>query len=201
MLVATLLSYWIGLTWWSLGAAVAISLVLGKVLRLGEQAIEMPITAMLILAVSNPAIAAETRILATLLGAGVGIGLNLIYPPAMPVRPAGESVRAVAAAISAPLRYAADGLRSGPISRGQVISWMDALRMADRRVAQATAAVERLRDSRRLNPRALGTADVELPSGVRVSVQDLQPRQVTVHLTDGFAPAPAGPAPGAAEAP
>lgn len=37
----------------------------------------------------------------------------------------------------------------------------------------------------------LGTADVELPSGVRVSVQDLQPRQVTVRLTDGLAPAPA----------
>lgn len=44
----------------------------------------------------------------------------------------------------------------------------------------------------------LGTADVELPSGVKVSVQDLQPRQVTVHLTDGFAPVPAAPA---AEAP
>jgi len=44
----------------------------------------------------------------------------------------------------------------------------------------------------------LGTADVELPSGVKVSVQDLQPRQVTVHLTDGLAPVPAAPA---AEAP
>ena len=168
VLVATLLSYWIGLTWWTLGAAVAISLVLGKILRLGEQAIEMPITAMLILAVSNPAVAAETRILATLLGAGVGIGLNLVYPPAMPVRPAGESIRAVAVAISAPLRYAAEGLRTGPITRGQVTLWMDALRLADRRIDQATAAVARLRDSRRLNPRALGVTDVEpvLSSGL-----------------------------------
>jgi hypothetical protein len=161
VLVATMLSYWIGLTWWSLGAAVAISLVLGKVLRLGEQAIEMPISAMLILAVSDPAIAAETRVLTTLIGAGVGIGLNLLYPPAMTVRPAGESIRAVAGAISAPLRYAADGLRSGPITRHQVTSWVDALRLADRRVDQATIAVERLKDSRRLNPRALGTTDVE----------------------------------------
>lgn len=168
VLVATLLSYWIGLTWWSLGAAVAISLILGKILRLGEQAIEMPITAMLILAVSNPTIAAETRVLATLLGAGVGIGLNLIYPPAMPIRPAGESVRTVAAAIHTPLRYAAEGLRSGPITRGQVISWMDSLRLADRRVDQATTAVDRLKDSRRLNPRALGVTDVEpvLASGL-----------------------------------
>ena len=38
--VAILLSTWIGLTWWSLGAAIAVSLLLGKVLRLGEQALE-----------------------------------------------------------------------------------------------------------------------------------------------------------------
>ena len=35
VLVATLLSTWVGLTWWSLGAAIAASLLLGKVLRLG----------------------------------------------------------------------------------------------------------------------------------------------------------------------
>lgn len=161
VLVATLLSYWIGLTWWSLAAAIAVSLVLSKVLRLGEQAIEMPISAMLILAVSDPTIAAETRVLATVLGAGVGIGLNLLYPPAMPIRPAGESIRAVASAITAPLRQAAEGLRSGPITRGQVTGWLDGLRLADRRVDQATTAVERLKDSRRLNPRALGITDVE----------------------------------------
>jgi uncharacterized membrane protein YccC len=35
VLVAILLSFWIGLTWWSLGAAIAASLVLGKIFRLG----------------------------------------------------------------------------------------------------------------------------------------------------------------------
>src|SRR5438309_1271882 len=35
IVVATVLSSWIGLTWWSLGAAIAISLVLAKILRLG----------------------------------------------------------------------------------------------------------------------------------------------------------------------
>src|SRR4051794_33552428 len=91
-LVATLLSTWIGLTWWSLGAAIAASLLLGKVLRLGDQALETPISAMLILAVTNPDIAAETRVLNTLIGAGVGVAFNLVYPPAMPTRTA---VRAV----------------------------------------------------------------------------------------------------------
>ena len=58
-------------------------------LRLGEQALETPISAMLILAVTDPGIAAEVRVLNTLIGAGVGIAFNLVYPPAMPTRPAG----------------------------------------------------------------------------------------------------------------
>mgnify|MGYP003296707183 CR=1 FL=1 len=39
ILVATLLSTWSGLTWWSLAAAIATSLLLAKVLRLGDQAL------------------------------------------------------------------------------------------------------------------------------------------------------------------
>ena len=40
VLIATLVSIWIGLTWWSLGAVIAASLVAAKILRLGEQAVE-----------------------------------------------------------------------------------------------------------------------------------------------------------------
>ncbi len=72
VLVATLLSTWVGLTWWSLGAAIAASLLLGKLLRLGEQLLETPISAMLILGVTNHDVAAETRVLNTLIGAGRG---------------------------------------------------------------------------------------------------------------------------------
>ena len=91
VLVATLLSTWIGLTWWSLGAAIAVSLLLGKVLRLGDQA-EAPISAMLILGVTNHDIAAEIRVANTLIGAGVGVAFNLIYPPAMPTQRAGRAL-------------------------------------------------------------------------------------------------------------
>ncbi len=160
VLIATFLSNWIGLTWWSLGAAVATALLLGKALRLGDQALETPISAMLILAVANPAIAAEVRILNTFLGAAVGVGFNLLYPPAMPTRSAESSVRGTADAIAAPLLAAADGLRSGPISRGQISGWADAVRAADRRVDGARETVAALADSRRLNPRAVATADV-----------------------------------------
>lgn len=96
VLVATLLSTVIGLTWWSLGAAIAASLLLAKALRLGEQALETPISAMLILGVANQDVAAEIRILNTLIGAAVGVLFNLLYPPAMPTASAGRALLRVA---------------------------------------------------------------------------------------------------------
>ena len=160
VLIATLLSTWSGLTWWSLGAAIASSLVLGRVLRLGEQALEAPISAMLILGVTNHDVAAEVRVINTLIGAGVGVAFNLLYPPAMPTGQAGRSLRRVAEAAADPLDSAGESLADGPIRREQVEAWLDQVRAANRRVAQATETVGNLRDSRRLNPRALGTADV-----------------------------------------
>jgi hypothetical protein len=168
ILVATLLSAWVGLTWWSLGAAIAISLLLAKVLRLGEQALEAPISAMLILGVSNHDVAAETRILNTLIGAAVGVAFNLLYPPAMPTSAAGHALARVAEAAASPLDAAADGFVAGPVNRGQLDDWIDRVRGASRHVATAADTLTRLKDSRRFNTRALGTIDVEpiLSSGL-----------------------------------
>jgi hypothetical protein len=160
VLVATLLSTWIGLTWWSLGAAIATSLLLAKVLRLGDQTIEVAISAMLILGVTNHDIAGEIRVFNTLIGAGVGVLFNLLYPPAMPTGQAGRAVLRVADAAADPLDAAGDAFTAGPVHREQVESWLDQVRAANRRVADATEVVALLRDSRRLNPRALGTVDV-----------------------------------------
>lgn len=161
ILVATLLSTWIGLTWWSLGAAIAASLLLAKALRLGEQALETPISAMLILGVSNHDVAAQTRILTTLIGAAVGVAFNLIYPPAMPTGPARQALLRVVEAAASPLDAAADALIDGPVTRAQVEDWIGRVRSANREVAQATSVIALLKDSRRFNPRALGTVDVE----------------------------------------
>jgi len=161
VVVASLLSTWVGLTWWSLGAAIAASLVLGKVLRLGDQALETPITAMLILGVTNHDIAAEIRILNTLIGAGVGVAFNLIYPPPMPTARAARALLRVAEAAAAPLDAAGDALAAGPVTRALVDAWLDRARAATRGVATATQTIASLQDSRRFNPRALGTMDVE----------------------------------------
>lgn len=166
--VAILLSFWIGLTWWSLGAAVAASLVLAKIFRLGEQAIEAPISAMLILGVTSPDVAAEIRVLNTLIGAGVGIAINLIYPPALPTRRAGRAIIDVAEATAAPLDAAGQALTEGPINREQVQDWLERVRAGGRRLTTATHTVSSLKDSRRFNPRAIATTDIEpvLASGL-----------------------------------
>ena len=93
VLVAVAFTAVVDLTWWSLGLAVLTALVLARVLRLGDQALEAPISAMLILGVDGAAVAWETRLLSTLVGTAVGIGLGLIAPPSVPVRPAVAAVR------------------------------------------------------------------------------------------------------------
>jgi hypothetical protein len=168
VLVAILLSNWVGLTWWSLGAAIAASLLLGKIFRLGEQALEAPISAMLILGVTSPDVAAETRVLNTLIGAGVGIAFNLVYPPALPTRRASRAMIDVAEATAAPLDAASKALTEGPIRGEQVQGWLDLVRAGARRLQSATEIVASLKDSRRFNPRALATTDIEpvLASGL-----------------------------------
>jgi hypothetical protein len=169
VLVAILLSNWVGLTWWSLGAVIAASLILGKIFRLGEQAMEAPISAMLILGVTSPDVAAETRVLNTLIGAGVGIAFNLIYPPALPTRRASRAMIDVAEATAAPLDAASKALMEGPITGEQVRDWLDRVRAGARRLESATKTVASLKDSRRFNPRALATTDIEpvLASGLQ----------------------------------
>ena len=53
VLVAVLVANFAGVTWWSLGAVVAGSSLVGKLLRLGPHLFEAPITAMLLLEVGG----------------------------------------------------------------------------------------------------------------------------------------------------
>jgi len=49
VLLAVGLSTWVGFTWWSLGITIALALAIGYALHLGENIVEVPISAMLIL--------------------------------------------------------------------------------------------------------------------------------------------------------
>lgn len=198
VLVAVTFSSLAGLTWWSLAAVIGASLVLAKVLRLREQVLEVPISAMLILAVTSPDVAAQTRVVNTLVGASVGVLFNLLLPGAVPSRRAGAAVLAVADAIADCLDEASEWMAGHRLTRQVVGRWADRTRGVSSDVAEASGAVTMVKEGRKLNPRALGTQDVEpvLRSGLdRLESSLLAVRAlfvvIEVEVPDEVAPVPA----------
>ena len=59
----------------------------------------------------------------TLIGAGVGVAFNLIYPRALPTRRAGRAIIGVAETTAAPPDSASAALAKRPINREQVQDW------------------------------------------------------------------------------
>jgi hypothetical protein len=160
VLVAVAVSNFLGLTWWSLAIVVAASLLLAKTLRLGEQSLETPISAMLILAVSSPELAAEVRVLNTLIGAVVGVGFGLVAPVAIPNTRAHATVRNVARSQAALLDEVALTLGVRAPDDEEVAAWSDWLEHIGDDVRDAEAAVRAAEDTRRWNVRALAVAKV-----------------------------------------
>ncbi len=89
VLVAVAVSALVPLTWWSLGLVVGASLVLARLLRLGAESLEVPISAMLVLAVAGSETAATGRVLETVIGAVVGVAVNAAHRAAA-LRAAGQ---------------------------------------------------------------------------------------------------------------
>lgn len=160
VLIAVMLSAWIGLTWWSLGTVILAALVAARLLRLREQMLEAPISAMLILGVAHHDIAAYVRVINTLVGAGVGIAFGLLFPTAVAAATVARSVKWVAEATAAPLESAAGTMEKEAPTREQAQGWLDQARSAAGELAAVNGSVSNLRERRRWNPRAIGTSDV-----------------------------------------
>lgn len=160
VLVAVVVASAVGLVWWSLAGVIAASMVLAKVLRLGEQTLEAPISAMLILAVSSPELAAEVRVVNTLIGTVVGIAFSLLVPVTIPNARAREGVRGVARSQAALLDEMALTLASRPPHPDEMAAWWAWTEHIGGDVAEADAAVQAIQQSRRLNPLALAAPTV-----------------------------------------
>jgi hypothetical protein len=158
VLLAVIFSAVVGLTWWSLGALIAISIVIGQLLRLGPNLVEVPISAMLVLAVgSNAAAQAATgRLWETVIGAIVGAGVNVLFPPALRTLDAGGRVEAFANRIAGVLTEAAEQLSAGP-AQGRAEQWLDEARRLTRHVPGIEKEITDADQGRQLNLRALGT--------------------------------------------
>ena len=172
VLVAVGVSSSIGLSWWSLALVISASLLLARVLRLGGQSLETPISAMLILAVSSPELAAEVRVVNTLIGTVVGIGFSVVVPVSIPSARATRAVRRVAHSQAALLDEVALTLADRVPHPEEVQAWFGWTEDIGSAVAEASAAVNAVEESRRLNPRALAAAKVH--PGLRAALDRLE---------------------------
>jgi uncharacterized membrane protein YccC len=153
----------VGLSWWSLGVVVAAAIVGGQILRLGPHLLEVPISAMLVLGVgysSGAESAGLSRIVETLIGAAVGVLVNVAFPPAVQTRFAGQAVAKFAGEIASLFVEAATAMAAGPVEPYVATRWLDDARRLNRHAPQVDKALAEADESRRLNVRALGTPKV-----------------------------------------
>ncbi len=141
-----------GLTWWSLAIVVASSLVLGRLLRLGANLLEVPISAMIVLAVGGNSTLAAGRVYETLVGAAVGIAVNIVIAPPLYVQPAADALGELADRVAEVLRGLAAELRRG-WSRAAADHWLEQARALGAEVARADRTLASAQESSRFNPR------------------------------------------------
>lgn len=167
VLFAAALSTVVPLTWWSLGLAVAVSLVIGRLFRLGDDIAEVPISAMLILAVGGSDIAVEGRIVETVIGAVVGVVVGAAVAPPLYVRPASDAVQDVARAAAEVMRRIATEVRA-EYDPEQAESWLAAARGLGQDIRRADRVLATAETSLRYNPRAISRphAATSLRSGL-----------------------------------
>jgi uncharacterized membrane protein YgaE (UPF0421/DUF939 family) len=141
-----------GLTWWSLGLIVAVSLIAGRLLRLGPHLLEVPISAMLVLAVGGAENAALGRVAETLIGAVVGVLVNLLIAPPLYVQPASDAIVELARRMGTFSATLAEALRDD-WSREAADRHLAQARALGQEVARADRQLARTEESARLNPR------------------------------------------------
>ncbi|WP_299950722.1 aromatic acid exporter family protein [uncultured Modestobacter sp.] len=170
----------VGLTWWSLAALVAASIVVGQLLRLGPHLVEVPISAMLVLGVgaSGAEVVGAGRVVETLIGAAVGMLVNVVFPPAVQTRYAARAVEEFAGEIARLLDDAAGTLRAGPVTAEQSGRWLQDARRLNRHVPRVDRALSHAEESRRLNLRALRAPQVT--AGIRTGLDALEYTSVSL---------------------
>jgi uncharacterized membrane protein YgaE (UPF0421/DUF939 family) len=177
VLIAVGVATWVGLTWWSLGLVVAASLVIGRLLHLGDHLLEVPISAMLVLAVGGAEGPALDRVYETLIGAVVGVAVNLVIAPPLYVQPASDAIGELAERMAAFLRQLAEQLSAG-WSRESADRMLNEARRLGDEVEHADRNLARAQDSARFNPR-VAQARQTLPR-LRTGLTGLEVTYVTI---------------------
>jgi uncharacterized membrane protein YgaE (UPF0421/DUF939 family) len=154
VVAAVAVAAYVPFTWWVLGLLIAGTLALGLLLRLREDTLEVPISAMLIFSVDTH-VYATTRITESIVGAAAGLAAGLIFSP-LRVQPAKDAVGELTRQMAGLLGQMADGLAlpdpPDPRRAGEWLEKTRDLRLEIQRVDDALAQAE---ESVRLNPKRL----------------------------------------------
>ena len=169
VLAAVAVAAYVPFSWWVLGLLIAGTLVLGIVLRLREEILEVPISAMLIFSVDSHT-AATSRITETLVGAAAGLAAGLVLAP-LRVQPAKEAVGDLSRQMADLLSQMADGLADAPDPR-RAAEWLDRTRALRGEIERVDDALAQAEESVRLNPRRLRFGDPA--AGLRDGVDTLE---------------------------
>ena len=169
VLAAVAVAAYVPFSWWVLGLLIAGTLVLGIILRLHEEILEVPISAMLIFSVDSHA-AATSRITETLVGAAAGLAAGLVFAP-LRVQPAKEAVGDLSRQMADLLGQMADGLAEAPDPK-RAAEWLDRTRALRGEIERVDDALAQAEESVRLNPRRLRFGDPA--AGLRVGVDTLE---------------------------
>jgi uncharacterized membrane protein YgaE (UPF0421/DUF939 family) len=169
VLAAVAVAAYVPFSWWVLGLLIAGTLALGIVLRLREEILEVPISAMLIFSVGSQA-AASTRITETLVGAAAGLAAGLVLAPVR-VQPAKEAVGELSRQMADLLGQMAEGLAEAPDPK-RAAEWLDRTRALRGEIERVDDALAQAEESVRLNPRRLRVGDPA--AGLRDGVSTLE---------------------------
>jgi len=169
VLAAVAVSAYVPFSWWVLGLLIAGTLALGLVLRLREDTLEVPISAMLIFAVDSHAYAVS-RITETLVGTAAGLAAGLIFAP-LRVQPAKDAISDLTGQMADLLNDMAAGLAEVPDLR-RATDWLDRTRALRGEIERLDDALGQAEESVRLNPRRL--RDPDPAAGLREGVDTLE---------------------------
>ncbi len=169
VLAAVAVAAYVPFSWWVLGLLIAGTLALGLMLRLREDTLEVPVSAMLIFSVDSHA-AATSRITETLIGAAAGLAAGLLFAP-LRVQPAKDAIGDLTRQMAGLLRDMAAGLASSPDPR-RAQGWLERTRALRGEIDRLDEALEAAEESVRLNPRRL--RDPDPAAGLRDGVDTLE---------------------------
>ncbi|MET9293919.1 aromatic acid exporter family protein [Streptomyces sp. NPDC003077] len=180
-LIATGAALLLGTTAAAMALALPVTLLVGNWPRLGDQGIYSATSALFML-VGGPvtlSVAAD-RVLAALLGAALGIGVNALIRPPTLLRSARQAVGDTVRECVQILEAVADGLAE-PWTPRRVRGWWERARRLPRLLTQVRAALEWSEESARLNPDLRRRAELlSARSRFESALDDLE--QVAEHL-------------------